>query len=671
MYKIAFAFIFFITSTVSALTIPMNEFFNFVESGQNDFMSPKFTNAACLQKEPGVGGFDAKKCAAEICHGGFNMPELGSDDFNQVVACVSGGDNRIIAEKICSGTGFEEYLPKIEKVAMKLKEFYGTELKLTGYRIKAAIDFLEKGHNLSSSFDNFNTNIGDLMAFVVENKDLFEIKLKGNKGFQFKIISKRKARSRLGKYFNLNNSEKKSALKAIESLYSDSNSLLALEILGPEFVIKDFMEKQPEGVSPIDALRAVKFKAVEHFKDVLGTGTIDPEFIQGSEEEASIDLNTILQDALLLNSLKKGLSKKDFRRLSKPNFTKTGFYNRERFDRDWSQPHKDLYRSTLSYLKELQKIYVGDAETVKPFDLYPHVSAILQGIETLPSDKTKEDVKKKVPEFIDGFFKKFGEIFSKRSTSIIQSKMNKLHIKFPDSKNQYLEKVEKWLAHKQSLADSSLKLLRDSKNIQAPSYFGRQYLQKLLSGQSEIGGLNELAPLVGVNPIPDLYIGTYNGIKMGPYAVKEFDGPGKQVLAHELGHHIGHFMESHPLSQDTTYTFARVRQCLATTHNEVKSEDQMEVRSLGKKKYLWKENLYTEEDFADWIAAKTSDKNMACFFIQNEFLDQGIEGLLVNPNINDTHSSGFYRLLNIEMQQRGKLPKSCKNDVIKTCPTSN
>ena len=292
---------------------------------------------------------------------------------------------------------------------------------------------------------------------------------------------------------------------------------------------------------------------------------------------------------MILDSLAKRMKPSDIKRLTKADFAKPSFYNREKFDRDWKRPNEEKYLSTLEFLEELGMLYDGTEQEVSDYSLYPHITAIFSGLVVLPDEERISEVKKKIPGYMDSFFGEFKKEFSDHSTGVVKGKIDEVHLHFPKAKRKYLDSIESWLDYRLALSKNTADQLASDDNKKASAYFGRGYLQSLINGFGEEGGINELATLIGVNPIPDFYIGAYNGIKVGPLAVNTFDGLGKTILSHELGHHVGHFMEDHPLSTTTTSKFEKVRECLAGSHQE----ESKKIKKKVKSRYCPKSDVFT------------------------------------------------------------------------------
>lgn len=663
------AAIFFLLLTVEAYSSEgtFQEFFHFIETEQNRLLAPKFNEKECHQTIPEEKTeFNAAQCVRDICGEKEAFPfGLGESDFSMVTCALA--EEGSLASKNCSEVSKHKHFKEFKEIAKEMKGFYLSQLQLTGHKLKAAVSFLKNPETPNSPVDNLQLNVGDLLTYIMEVPKFLDVETSED-GFKVTLKNESRLKRKLRWRFNLRTKEEQRvAIKAIKAFFEDGNSILALEYLGPGYVLDNLIKDRELTGDTTEVLKKMKYESLAKLQKILGSETIDPEYTVGADKEVTDSQENLLGEVLALEALTKNLTPADLRILSKPNFPKKRFYNRTKFERDWTDPNANLYVTTLQHLEELSKIYVGDDERVRDSDLYAYLNSILSGLKLLPSQEEVDKIKAKVPDFIDGFFNDFNQEFSTESTGIIKAEVGKLHIDYPDSQKEYLEKIKRWLEYKKAVADDSLKKLRDPNNKKAIAFFGRDYLQSLLLERDAEGDLTSLSTLVSVNPIPDFYIGVYNGIKMGAFAVTEFDQAGKQVLAHELGHHVGHFMEENPLSIDTTKEFKSVRQCLASAYPDEKTKVSMKLKSLKRKTHKWKENKYTEEDFADWIGAKTSSHNMGCLFVKNLDTEQSKKDLFQNQHKTDTHSSAFFRLINIEIQQKGKIPKSCQNDIVKLC----
>lgn len=672
MYKIALLFIsFFSLINVHSSEVPLEDFFQFFSDGQNNLQAPASDEKYCVTGELStLATFNAKTCVEKLCakpedfiEDLFKEATTNEIELHAKCALEDGADNGVQA---CKVERFNKYNDQIKQISNSLEKFMKTELILTGQNIRAGIDFINNPDNPNSPFDNFGSNIGDLWVFIIDKGDLFNVD-ETEDGINLSFKSERKIRKELKKSFELSRRDEKAAVEVIKALLANSNLIFAAEMLGPDYVMKKVLTQRGLQMEPEEAMKKIKADAVKKIKATLGDESIDPEYQSPENGGIVSDRETLIIESLILDSLASSLSPSVLKRMSKSEFAKPTFYNREKFDRDWTDPFAEKYNSTLKYLEGLTQIYDGKTETVSKADLYPFITDMLRAIELLPDDKELKEVKDKVPGFFDSYFGNIAKEFSAQSTEEIKKEVTDIHIHYPKTKKEYLNYIQSWLKYRQALSNNTAKQLSDPTNKKAKAYFGRLYLQSLLLGESEEGGVSELGPLVSINAVPDFYIGSYNGIKIGPYAVEKFDTDGKQILGHELGHHIGHFMEDHPLSNKSTDRFEKVRECLSSAHPD-KKDISKKVKATGKKTYKWKEDMYTEEDFSDWISSKGSSGNFACYFLQDINLDRPMEELLINQDKKDPHSSAFYRLLNIELNQKGSLPLSCRTEFVKKCP---
>jgi len=69
---------------------------------------------------------------------------------------------------------------------------------------------------------------------------------------------------------------------------------------------------------------------------------------------------------------------------------------------------------------------------------------------------------------------------------------------------------------------------------------------------------------------------------------------------------------------------------------------------------------FVEEDWADYLSAKITDKNLACNFM-SVFTAKGLLDII--PSEKTTHSTAMYRMLAIEKNQKGKLPAVCEQAI--------
>ncbi|MFT6067697.1 MAG: hypothetical protein ACJAT2_001876 [Bacteriovoracaceae bacterium] len=661
MYKIVLLFL--LPLCLKANEIPFQDFFNFIEVDQDSYFSPGADKNSCSLERDEEVQFNLPACVASICKNEkFDVFGIQTNPY-MILACAE--DPSL---PFCKGDGYKSYYKDLRELRESISEYFPLEQDFVETRLRSALSFIKEPKNKNSSLDSLNLNLTDLFTFIFASPEFFEATEHREGGIDVKFKSIKKLKKKLRSKFNLGKFESRVAVKALRAIFEDSNSIFALEYFGVEFVLSKFLTKN-EQKDPLASLRARKFQALEKIKRSIGNETIDPESTQGSLSDLAADKESLLQEVLALEALSK-LRKSELKTLSKPNFTRPSYYINPRFSPDWSDPNnKEKFYSTTEHIENQLNFYDGIETKIDSHELNAYMMTIINSLEILPDETEVEKAKIDSKEYLESFFDSFGKEFSRESTKDIKSEVGSLHLNFPKTKKEYLKEVKGWLnSRKGTLLD--YKKLKDLDDVDRKNEFlGRGLLQDLMMGTGASGGLNEFVEQLGVNPIPDLYLGAYNGIKVGPIAVKDFSNKGKQILAHELGHHVGHFMEKNRLSHRTTVKFKRTRECLAASHTEeVGGEVKMKLSTNRSKKVRWKENKYSEEDFADWIASKASDSNMACLFLKGEVLDIPNKDYFKNADKEDTHSSAVYRLLNIELNKKGKLPASCQTNRVKLCP---
>lgn len=662
MYQVIFSF--FFTLNLWATEIPFKEFFEFVEKDQSSYFSANFLENSCSEGSIPTEKFNLSKCVASIC--GTNQFNIFGQSINpyMVMACIE--DPKL---PFCKEYGYQDYYEDLGALRKSIKEYFPQEQKFTEAKLKAAKKFFENPQNINSRLDSLNLNLSDLFSFIFSSPEFIEAEELEEGGIKIKFKNIKVLKKKLRGNFNLRKSEVNTSVKALKVIFEDSTSIFALQYFGVDFVIEKILSPE-EMKTPLQALRARKFAALKKIKETLDSETIDPESIEGSYSDQSTDLENLLLEVLALEPLSQKLSKSDLLALSKPNFTRVEHYMNPKFSPDWKDPNnKDKFLNTMEHIENQLEFFEGGIPEIDDYELNAYMSTILNSMEILPTTKELEKAKVDSKAYLDDFFKSFKKEFSEESTLDIQKEVGSLHINYSESKKDYLDKIKKWLEARKGILRDFKKLSESENKEKGEEIIGRGLLQDLMMGSSASSGQTEFVEKLGVNPIPDLYLGAYNGIKMGPLAVKDFSNKGKQILAHELGHHVGHFMEKHRLSNPTTLKFKDTRECLAKSHGEESLDKvKMKLSTNDKTRINWTENMYSEEDFADWIAAKASDSNMACLFVKNLKLDDPSIDYFKNSNEEDPHSSAVFRLLNIELNKTGSLPDSCQTERVKLCP---
>lgn len=663
MSKIVLLF-FVISFNCFAEAIPFEKFFNFVQDEQDLYFSPRFSENSCIDNSSNEDEFNIPRCISNIC--GEDLVTIITLDENpyMVFACAEDPDL-----PLCQGNAYKKYYGDFREIRKSIESYFPLEQEFIKKKLQAAKLYLKEPKNTNSPLDSLNMNLSDLLSYTFTNPDLLEFEeLKvGGIGAKFKDIIKLK--KKLRRRFNLRKSEASSAIKVLKVLFEDSNLIFGLEYFGKDFVLDKILNSE-ELKDPVSSLRKRKFQALDKIKAGLNSKTIDPESIEGSFTDQGAGIESLLMEVITLETLSTKLKRSDLLSMSKSNFTRADFYENPKFSPDWSDPtNKEKFHSTLEHIETQLSFYEGSSSEIDVYELNGYMMTFFNSLEALPDETEVEKAKIESKEYLGSFFKTFGREFSKTSTTDIHKEVGNLHINYSQTKKEFIESVKGKIRARKGILLDYQKLSESENSQKLNEILGRGLLQDLKFGSSATVGLDEFVDGLAVNPIPDFYLGAYNGIKMGPLAVKDFTNKGKQILAHELGHHVGHFMEKNGLSGQTILKFKNVRECLSSSHEgQVENNLKVELETKDKTKVSWSENMYSEEDFADWIASKASDTNMACLFVKNKEFDDPTQNYLKNEDEKDVHSSALFRLLSIELNRKGKLPPECQSEQIKLCP---
>lgn len=154
--------------------------------------------------------------------------------------------------------------------------------------------------------------------------------------------------------------------------------------------------------------------------------------------------------------------------------------------------------------------------------------------------------------------------------------------------------------------------------------------------------------------IPDSNDMAYNhigAIKVGWGTVRDL-GSGSAVLGHELGHRLDNIFKSIKMSGKSQERYNEIRACLTKGHSE----------GEGKIK-----GQYLDEDWGDFVAAESSDKNsdnFKCVYFDWDVVLKDPGSLsLIEPDKTSRHSSDYFRIIHLERQMGRELPESCKKAV--------
>tara|TARA_B100001248_G_scaffold262641_1_gene260319 strand:+ start:1150 stop:3051 length:1902 start_codon:yes stop_codon:yes gene_type:complete len=156
---------------------------------------------------------------------------------------------------------------------------------------------------------------------------------------------------------------------------------------------------------------------------------------------------------------------------------------------------------------------------------------------------------------------------------------------------------------------------------------------------------------ITTNIIPDSALGKSSRFLIGPMTIR-FPQEARGIIFHEMGHLLNYHFEHGKVSETTKKKVNKVNACLKNNHSYLSEQ---EKSSLTTKDGF----LYQSEDFADLIAAKTTQLNTSCY-ARKHIETNGYEKLdLRNHDEEDTHSSKIYRLLHMQYLQQGEIPEVC------------
>lgn len=117
---------------------------------------------------------------------------------------------------------------------------------------------------------------------------------------------------------------------------------------------------------------------------------------------------------------------------------------------------------------------------------------------------------------------------------------------------------------------------------------------------------------------------------------------GRGVLAHEMGHGLSQIFHSGKASGESSGKHKEMITCLESLHDKNGAQ-------------------YSEEDYADFVAANIVNANKACLYPQ--FLSPTTSAL-ENADEKDVHSSNFFRLMQMEAVQQNTLPDQCNQFLV-------
>lgn len=281
-----------------------------------------------------------------------------------------------------------------------------------------------------------------------------------------------------------------------------------------------------------------------------------------------------------------------------------------------------------------------------------------QGV--LPSDKQLADFSKRVDFLKANFFNKMKTKMSSHSAGIVAKEIKeKWNTILPMSREQHKKMMTKMV--NESLIQQRKESSSFDNFMSTPH--GNELTAIMLS-VSQISyvrtktdwGMDDDCVEITPSILPDEAL-KERGLAVGPLVIK-FGADAEGVTYHEMGHLLRRFLYGGNISVKTSADFKRTRMCLRGIH-----------RNMGD----FNGAFYESEDYADYAASVVDEpsKNAACVFTRLASADGYKNYRLAQSDDTDTHSSDFYRLLNIHYQKNGSIPAVCRQAVIANGETPN
>jgi hypothetical protein len=245
----------------------------------------------------------------------------------------------------------------------------------------------------------------------------------------------------------------------------------------------------------------------------------------------------------------------------------------------------------------------------------------------------------------DAMEQKLLPYFSKETQGLLQHTINKTSFKFPESMEQYHNKIKKKL---------ELRLVELEKHAKASENINKKAL--LYSIYSDFDLLKDLQSEFdlskGSQTLFTDNLHTINGtieISKGSVLAPEL---GRSVILHELGHRISYEVFQKPgVSEASKKLFNDVRECLDERYADEPNYEKFKGR-------------YVEEDWADLVSAlalDSPDETYSCAFFARSEEGQGYTPMgLLQTSETDTHSALLFRALHIHRARHPQFPESCE-----------
>lgn len=279
--------------------------------------------------------------------------------------------------------------------------------------------------------------------------------------------------------------------------------------------------------------------------------------------------------------------------------------------------------------------------------------------EGLPTKKQIVDYKTTIDKFKARFIEKMKGHLSAHSADIVQAESQKWKSILPLSREEHRDLMKKSLS---DALQSEKSLSIQNKEIQKSEFqdlfYGVQFARGSDFSPNEVS--DDICKNLEPNLIPDASHAISNGFIVGPLIVK-YQKQAEGVTFHELGHLLYHTINSNDLeiSPETKAWFAKTRDCLIRNHTEYTQEElDSDLSNLKTKGF----SQYDSEDWPDLISSIIDDKreNIACLFGRVRRDEDYFAMSLRNTDVNDEHSSDFFRILHLHFLKNSSLPPVCR-----------
>lgn len=275
------------------------------------------------------------------------------------------------------------------------------------------------------------------------------------------------------------------------------------------------------------------------------------------------------------------------------------------------------------------------------------VSAFRTSLLYLPTEQQLSSFNRDLSGLKSQIIKSWSNQYSKEGALSISDYLKKVSFYLPLSVNAYKAGIKGRLQLKVDERKASVVELKDLKDpssliIMAAILKYAVSEEVKSSEENEHQSDNDESDLAcqveDLSPLSDGNITLFGKIQTSFTSV-QYPILGRAVAAHELGHGIDHIFLNQKASVEDKERHHKLLEDLGYLHPE------------GSFRH------YVQEDYADFVAANVVKENKVCMFVQSVCDNSK---LVESKYSFDAHSSSFFRLLHVELNQRGGLPNSCE-----------